>query len=195
MAGDDLLALGAASQELAYALRYIAVAGSVETVTAHAILLVQFVGKSVHIGIVGHCLMKSGIEHTHLGNVGQKCANSVHTLDVGRVVQGSQVVAGSECLHNLGGEDNGLVELLAAVHHAVTYSIQFLQAIEHSIVASGEHLENPLYTSGVLLDGALHLVLLAVQLYDDAAIWQTNLLNTATCYHALVGHIVERILD
>ena len=67
--------------------------------------------------------MECGIKYTHLRNVRQQLAYCVHTLQVCGIVQGSQVIAGCECLQNLRCQDNALVELLASVYHAVTNGI------------------------------------------------------------------------
>ena len=167
MTGDNLLALGLNTQKLTHTLGHIAMAGAVESVAAHTVLGVELIGKSIHIGIVGHRLMESGIEDTHLRNIGQERLHGIHTLDIGRIVERSQVIAGRECLHHLGSEANGLIELLTSVHHAMAHGIQFTQILEHSIIALGEHLEDKLHTGSVLLDGAHDAVLLTVEFHGD----------------------------
>ena len=108
--------------------------------------------------------MESGVEHAHLRDVGQQRLHGVHTLDVGRVVQGSQVVAGGKGFHHFGCEPDRLVELLAAMYHAVTDGIQLAQVPQHGVLACRQYLEDELHALGVFLDGAFHLVLLAVEL-------------------------------
>ena len=137
--------------------------------------------------------MESRVEHAHLWDVGQQGSHGIHALDVGRVVEGSQVVAGGKRLHHLRGEQHRLVELLATMHHAVTHGIQFVQMLQHGILTLGEHVENPLHTSSVLSDRLLHLVLLAIQFHGDKRVWQTNLLDAATRDDRLVGHVIQCI--
>ena len=139
--------------------------------------------------------MEGRVEHTDLGNLGQQSGDGVDTLDVGRVVERGQIVALGEVGHHLGSEANALVELLAAVHHAVAYGIEFVKILEHGVVAGGEHLEDPLHTGSVLGDGALHLVFLAVELDGDEGIGQADLLDAAGGDDAAVVHIVKCILD
>ena len=166
-----------------------------ESIAAHAILGVEFVGKCVHVGIVGHGLVESRVEDTHLGQVGEEFADGIHSLDVGRVVEGCEVVACGEGLHDLRSESDALVELLTSMHHAVSYGIQFLQASQYGIFSRGEYLEDPLHAGGVLLYGTLHLVLLAIELYGDETVGQTDFLDSTTCDDALVVHVVERVFD
>ena len=98
-----------------------------ESVAAYTVLLIELIGDGVQISVVGHCLMEGCIEHTNLGNLGEQLADSVYTLQVCGVVQGSQVVAGCECLEYIGSEQYALVELLASVYHAVTYGVDLIK--------------------------------------------------------------------
>ena len=91
MTGNDLGALGLHAQELQGASADIAVRGAVETIAAHAVLLVQLIGDGIHIGLGGHGLVESGIKDTYLRQTGHEFLHGIDTLQVGRVVQGSQV--------------------------------------------------------------------------------------------------------
>src|SRR5574344_681444 len=139
--------------------------------------------------------MESSVKNTHLWDVWQESLHCIHPLDVGRIVERSQVVAGSKSLHHLWCEEHRLVELLPAMHHSVPHSTQFFKALKHSIFTSSEYLENILHTCGMLCDKPLHLMLLAIQLHCDERIRSTDFLYTTTCYHALIIHVVERIFD
>ena len=79
------------------------------------------------------------------------------------------------------------------MHHAMTYCIKLLEALQDGILATCQHLEDVLHTSGMLLDGMFHLVLLAIQLNSYKRIGQTNLLNAATRDDGLVVHVVKCI--
>ena len=162
VARDDALAVGLYAKELAHALADVAVAGAMETIAAHAILDVQLMWQGIHIGIVGHGLVKRRVEYAHLWYLGQQGLHGLHTLDVGWVVEWGKVVACGESLHHLGGEHYALVELLSSVYHAVAYCIQFLEVAQYCIVTCGQHLEYPLHSCRVLLYGTLHAVLLAI---------------------------------
>ena len=169
--------------------------GAVEAVATHTILAVELLGEGIHVGIVGHGLVEGGVEHTDLGNLGQQSADSIDTLDIGGIVQRSEVVASLKGLHHLGSEQHALVELLTTMYHTVTYSIQFVEVLQHGVLTLSEHLEDPLYTGSVLGDWALHLVLLTIELDIDKTIGQTDLLDTTTGDDALVIHVIKGILD
>ena len=62
-----------------------------EAIATHAILLIELVGDGIHISLGGHGLMEGGIEHAHLRQTRHQLLHGVHTLQVGRVVQRSQV--------------------------------------------------------------------------------------------------------
>jgi hypothetical protein len=49
VASDDLLDFVVYAKEFAHALRYIAVACAVETITTHAVFLVELVRKGIHV--------------------------------------------------------------------------------------------------------------------------------------------------
>ena len=138
--------------------------------------------------------MERGVEHSDLRNVGQQSLDGIHALDVGRIVEGSQVVAGSESLHHFGSESDGLVELLSAVYHAMSYGIQLVETPKDSVFAAGQHFEDVLHALGVFLYGVLHLVLLAIELDGYKRVGQTYFLNAATGDDGLVVHVVKRIL-
>ena len=106
--------------------------------------------------------MEGRVEDAHLWNLGQQRTDGIHALDVGGVVQRGQVIACGKGFHHLWGENDTLVELFAAVHHAMTDGIQFVKALQHGILALGQYLEDPLNPSRMLGDGAFHLVFLAI---------------------------------
>ena len=195
VAGDDAATLGLDAQELAHTLTDVAVAGSVETIATYAMLLIQVVGQGIHVSVVGHGLVEGSVEHTYLWDVWQEGRNGVHALDVGRVVEGSQVVAQGELLHHLGGEQYALVELLSTVYHAVTYGIQLVEVFQYGMFACGEHFEDELHTGGMLLDGAVYLEFLAIELELDERVRQTDFLDTTTGDDALVIHVVQCVFD
>ena len=61
-------------------------AGSMEAVATHAVLLVELIGEGIHVGVVGHGLMEGGVEDAHLRQVGQQCLDGIDALDISGVV-------------------------------------------------------------------------------------------------------------
>ena len=140
--------------------------------------------------------MESGVEHAHLRNLGKQRGDSSHTLEVGGVVQGSQVVASLESCQHLLIEENRLAELLTAMHHTVTYSVELVERLQCAILGTGECLQDKLHTSGVLLDVFFEYYLLAIgqgQLKERAG--KANLLDTALGEYRLGVHLEEFVLD
>ena len=212
MAGDDLGAFLGDAEELEDAGADVAVAGAMETVAAHAMLLVELVGQGVHVGVVGHGLVEGGVEDAHLREVGQQGLNGVYAFDVGGVVERCQVVAGLEVTHHLGGEDDTLGELLAAVHHAVAYGAELMEVAQHGVLALGEDLEDELHAGGMLGHGGLELEFLDLggaalggnrghggcrggyhYLVFDDGVGQPDLLDAARGDDRLIGHVVESV--
>ena len=173
----------------------VAVTGSMESVTAHSILLIEFIRSGIHIGIVRHGLMESGVEHSDLWYFWQECLDSVDTLDVGRVVERCEVVALGKILHHLIGDEYRLAETLTSVHHSVTDSIELVEVAHDGIFASCEYLENELNSRCMLWNWFLELDFLSVKLDGYKRVGQTDFLDTARGDDAVVIHVVERVLD
>jgi hypothetical protein len=81
------------------------------------------------------------------------------------------------------------------MNHAMANSIKLFKALQYGVLACCQHLENVLNASGMLFDGVLPFVLLAIQLDGYKRIGQTNLLNAATGDDGLVVHVVECIFN
>ena len=188
-----------------------------ETIAAHAVLLIQLVGDSIHISLGRHGLMEGGIKNTYLRQTRHQFLHGINTLQVSGVVQRSQVADGLESLQYLVSEDNALVELLTSMHHAVTDGIDFLQIFDDTDFRVGQQREDELHTLRMLGDivhnlllltiGELYLYKSAVQaytlgttltigelyLYKSAV--QAYTLGTTAGHHTLVVHVVQCVLD
>ena len=92
MAGYDLTVFGIA-EKLNALLAYEAVGCTVEAVAADAVLLIILVGESIHISIVGHCLVEACIEYGNLGNAGHDLLAGLDARKVCGVVKRSEVNA------------------------------------------------------------------------------------------------------
>src|SRR5699024_6288984 len=80
------------------------VAGAVEAVATHVILLIVLVGDGVDVGLGGHGHVEGGVEHGHLGGVGDDLLAGPDAHEVGGVVEGTQ----GDAL--LDGGDAGVVD-------------------------------------------------------------------------------------
>ena len=82
--------------------------------------------------------MESGIKDTDLRQTRHRFLDSIDTLQVGWVVQRSQVRALFEGLQHLVSEDNALIELLTAVHHTVTYGVNLVKTLDDTNLRVGQ---------------------------------------------------------
>src|SRR6056297_1197105 len=73
-------------------LRYIKMTGAMETVAAHAMLGIPFVGHRIGIGMFRHGLMESGIKNGNVWNLGENRLSRFNAGNIGRVVQWGKVL-------------------------------------------------------------------------------------------------------
>gem|GEM_PF-6031343 len=138
--------------ELADPLRDVAVRGAVETVAADAVFLVGFVGEAVEEGVLGHGLVEGGVEDADLGHAGHEFGAGVDTEDVGRVVEGCEVDAFFEGIHDLRGDEDGVGEFLGAVDDAMSNGVDFLHVFEDAVLFVGEGIKDHFYADAVVFD-------------------------------------------
>ena len=166
-------------------------AGSVEAIATDAVLLVELVGDGVHKSLGRHGLVESGIEHTHLRQTRHQLLHSVYTFQIGGVVQGSEVGALFESLQHLVGEEHALVELLTAVHHTMTHSVDLIKTLDDTNLRVCEQREDELHTLSMLRDIVHNLLLLTIgQFHFHKSTVQTYALSTTTGHHGLIVHVV-----
>ena len=191
VAGDDFLLLGVNAEELAHASRHIAVACAVESVATHAVFAIIFVGKCIHICLCRHCLVESSVEHCHLWHTGQHSRDGIDSCHIHGIVERSNAVALLDHCNHLVGDEHTLVELLSAMHHAVTHGINFAEALDATKLGTGENVENRLDCAVVVADVQLNDFLAAVgELKLDKSVGKTDFL------HATLGeHLVCLDLD
>ena len=140
--------------------------------------------------------MESSVEDTHLGQARHELTHGANTLQVGGVVQRSQVGALLKHAQHLVVQHNALVELLAAVHHAVTHCVDLAQVFDNTNLGVGEQREDELHALGMLGNVVHDLFFLTIgQLHFHESTVQAYALGTATGHHTLVVHVVERIFD
>ena len=133
MAGDDLQLFDGLAHQLGAAGGDIAVRGAVEAVAADAVLLVIIIGDRVHIGLSGHGLVESSVEHGDHRDVAHNGLAGVDAGDVGGVVQRSEGDALFDRLHDLVVDQHGGGKLLAAVDDAVTDGVNLLHRAYNAV--------------------------------------------------------------
>lgn len=127
VAGNDTLLFVGKVQEFAGTTRYVAVARSVEAVTAYAVFLVKFVRQRVHVGVLRHCLVESRIEYSDLRYIGEDLFYGIDTFEVSRIVKRCNIDAFDDFLFYGFVDKYRLVEFLSAVYDAMTYGVDFFE--------------------------------------------------------------------
>ena len=140
--------------------------------------------------------MESGIKHTNLRNIGQNGGNSVYTLQVGRIVKRSQIIAGSKGVQHLLSQQNGFAELLAAVYHTVTYRIDFVQRLDCAVFGADQCIEDELHTHSMLRYVFFQNFLPAIRQgqFQERA-FQTDFFNATLSDNLFMVHIKQLIFD
>ena len=167
-----------------------------EAIATYTILLVQFVGNGIHIGIVGHRLMESRIEDSNLRHIRQDSLNGTNTFQVGRIVERSQVVARRKGIEHFLGQQDRFTELLATMNHTMTYCIDFVQRLDGTIFRRDKGVQDKFHTHCMLRNILFQNLLLTVwQRQLQERIGQTNLFNTTLGNDCLVVHVEQLIFD
>ena len=111
-------------------------------------------------------------------------------------MQRSQVGALLKHLQHLIVEQHALVELLAAMHHAVTHGVDFLEVLDGPNLGVGEQREDELHTLGVLGNVVHDGFLLAIgEFHFHESAVQTHALGPTRGQHLFGIHVIERVLD
>ena len=196
MAGDQLQALDGLLQELSGAVADILVARAVEAVAADAVLLVVLVGDGVHISLRGHGGVESRVKDRNVRLVLAKdLVGSLNAQNGGGVVQGSQRAQVVDGLDDLGGDEAALLELLAAVDHAVTDGVDLGNAVD-DLACTGGHLLHDLGEClGVGGEDGGRGCLMAVGLVGDHAAFHADALAQTLAEDLFALHIDQLVLQ
>ena len=145
-----------------------------EAVAADLIVLVVLIGQRIHVGLGGHSLMEGGVKHGDHGHAGHDLLAGADTGQVGGVVKRSQGDAVLNGLHHIVGDEDGLVEGLAAVHHAVTHSVDLLHGADDAVLSVHQSVQHGLDGLGMGghgdVDGVQHLLALHLGLVGELAV-------------------------
>ena len=144
MANNDFQILPVFSQYFRRPPGHEVMACSMETVTAHSVLFIVFIGQGVHERFGRHGLMESCVEYSHLRHFGHKGGDCFYACHICGIVQGGEVVALLDHVLDFIGDKDTLAEFFCSVHHAVAYGIDLGIALDASFHRIGEKVENGL---------------------------------------------------
>ncbi len=89
--------------------------------------------------------MECCVKHCNLRHAGHQIGDSVDTGHVCRIVKRSHIVALLDLLDHLIVDLDTLVELLTAVHHSMTYSVDLLKALDAAVSGVDKNIENVIH--------------------------------------------------
>ncbi len=133
-----------------------------EAVSPNFVFLIIFIRQAVHIGFLRHGLVEGCVEDAYHGGVRHQLPAGVYAYQVGRVVQGGKVITLLHRRQHFAVYHHGAGEFLAAMHHAVPYRADFVQASHHSCPGIGKSLQHQANRLGVVGHGGDFSFLLAV---------------------------------
>ena len=196
MAGDELQALNRLLQELGSAVADVLVAGAVEAVAADTVLLIVLIGDGVHVGLRGHGGVESRVKDRNIRLVLPKdLVGGLDAQDGGRVVQRSQRAQVVDRLDDLGGDQAALLELLAAVDHAVADGVDLGNALNDLALAGGHLLDDLGESLGVGGEDGGRGGLVAVGLMGDHAALHADALAQTFAQDLLALHVDQLVLQ
>ena len=146
MAGDDLLCLDVHAEELAHALRNIAVRGAVETIAAHVPLGIELIRHSIEISIRWHGAVECIVEHGHLRCAGHECVYSAQTSQVAFVVHRRKVDEAFNAFLHLGSDDATLLKEITTLHDTVSHGVDLVETLQTAVFRIYEEVKHEFHT-------------------------------------------------
>ena len=134
-------------------------ARTVEAIATDAVLVVEFVGEPVHIGMLGHRLVEGRVKYPYLRRIWEYLRHSFDTEDVGWVVKRSKLCALMEHIYYLWGDTYALSKALCTVYEAVTDGVDLIEGLYE--VLFFENVEDNLYAACVVRNVKVALDLLS----------------------------------
>ena len=150
-----------------------------EAIAAHAVLVVVFVRHGIEIGLRWHGAMERGVENGGHRDAGKHFFHGVDALQAARVVQRSEIAKVFDALDDLVVDEDALGELLATVGYAVTNGVDFLQVFDDAHLRVDQSLQHQLNAFGVVRDGELFIVFLAIIFMGEFAHFEADALQEA----------------
>ena len=178
------------------AMRHVAMRSAVESVAAHVVFLVEFVGHGVEIGVRRHRRVEGVVEHRHLRHVGHQVVHGADAFQVACIVDGREVAeAFDACFHAFVHEAT-LFKQVAALHDAVADGVDFVEALDGTVFFAEQLLEHEIHAFLVVGHVVHQDFLLAVgQREFQEGVVEADALHAALRQYGFVVHIVQFVLD
>ena len=133
-----------------------------EAVAADAVLLIVFVGDTVEVVLGLNGEVEGGVEHCHLRHIGHHVVDGLSAHDVAGYMQRCQVDERLLLVDNITCNLHTLRKILAAMGKTMSHSANFLDAGDNTRLWVGKGSHNHTQTLGMVGDGTLGSVLLAL---------------------------------
>ena len=160
------------------------------------IFLIELIRNGVEISIVGHGAVEGVVKHTHLGSVRHELVNGTDAFQVAGVVNGCEIAKALDTFLHALVYNNALLIEVAALHDAVTHSVDLLKALDSANLRVEQTLEHEVHAFLMVRHVVHNLFLLAVrQCHLDECLIEADTFNTSCCKHRVVVHIIKFVFD
>ena len=195
MANNDFRLILVQSSKTNGFLRYISMAGSMETIATNGILLVILCRNRIVIGFLRKGHTESGIKHSHIFLTGNNLLTSLNAHKIRRIMQWSEVEAFPYHFLYLFVYNDTLREFITAVEHSMSDSGYLVYRLYHTMFA-GQSIKNQFHRYGVIR----HILFYDILFSSRYLMFHTRTRNSDTltksfCQYLLSIHIHELILQ
>ena len=133
MCRNDALGFVRYAEDLAGTTRNVSMARSVKAVATHTVFRVHAVRQGVHIGIIGHRLVESGVEYCHLRGAREDFLHRFDTEQIRRIMERSKSGTFYHFSKQLFGDQYTRSKLFCSVYDAVTHGVNLFEALNAPI--------------------------------------------------------------
>ena len=175
---------------------YKAVRCAVKTVAANTVFFVVFIRQSIHVCIVGHCLMKSRIKNGNLRNPFHNLLASLDSCKVCGVVERPELKALFNSIFNIVRHKHRTAEFFRTVQNAVTDSVDFVHRRDNAVLGVCECFDNNLNGCCMVrhfIGQSLYVFALVRRHLVSECAFGTDLFAVTFCENALIIHINKLI--
>ena len=151
MTGDNLRVVDLKTEDFTHAFGDITMTCAVETIATHVVFLIEFVGNGIEISIVGHSAVECIVKDTNLRSGRHEGINCTDALQMSCVMNRCKVAKFFDTFLYLLCKDNAFVKLVAALHDAMSYGINLVEALdstEFGVEQALEHQRNAFLMRG-----------------------------------------------
>jgi len=164
MAGDYFEFAERALEDFGRLQRNIAVRGTVEAVTADAVLLVKVVGQAVEVGVRRQRLVEGSVENGDLRHIRKELQGNADTGDVDRIMQRCEIRQFLDVGDHRRRDDHRAGEFVAAMDDAMADGTDLFRVESEGLAEQGRRFPDHLEQVGKLERGVVDRSLLGANL-------------------------------